>query len=100
MTFIKVEEDFTCGHCGAQVEGNGYTNHCPHCLWSRHVDIAPGDRAALCRGMMEPVGLEGSSPDYVVVHRCQACGHIKRNKTQPEDSTEAIITLAQRMADS
>ena len=28
------------------MKGNGYTNHCPKCLWSKHVDINPGDRGA------------------------------------------------------
>ncbi|MBR6751902.1 MAG: RNHCP domain-containing protein, partial [Alphaproteobacteria bacterium] len=42
--FVKRVENFTCAHCGAEVFGNGYTNHCPKCLWSRHVDNNPGDR--------------------------------------------------------
>ena len=50
--FTRVVEDFTCGQCGAAVTGDGYTNHCPLCLWSRHVDINPGDRAAECGGLM------------------------------------------------
>jgi hypothetical protein len=100
MSFIRVEEDFVCGHCGAAVSGDGYTNHCPHCLWSKHVDVEPGDRAALCGGMMAPVSLEGSSPAYVLVHRCTVCGHEKRNKVQRNDSQAVLIALAQKIADS
>jgi Zn finger protein HypA/HybF involved in hydrogenase expression len=48
--FKRTIEDFTCEHCGEQVTGNGFTNHCPQCLWSKHVDIDPGDRLALCGG--------------------------------------------------
>ncbi|MEK7158524.1 MAG: RNHCP domain-containing protein, partial [Patescibacteria group bacterium] len=44
-TFQRRVEDFTCESCGAQVTGDGYTNHCPQCLVSKHVDVYPGDRA-------------------------------------------------------
>ena len=35
MAFTKKIEDFTCDHCGYNVKGKGYTNHCPKCLWSK-----------------------------------------------------------------
>jgi hypothetical protein len=35
-----------------------YRNHCPACLWSKHVDVQPGDRAATCRGLMRPDRVE------------------------------------------
>jgi len=54
----KRKENFICRHCGAIVEGNGYTDHCPHCLWSQHRDINPGDRKEKCHGLMKPVGVE------------------------------------------
>ena len=57
MTFIRKTEDFICENCGAVVVGNGYTNHCPVCLYSKHVDRSPGDRAAGCGGLMEPVAV-------------------------------------------
>ncbi|WDF05905.1 RNHCP domain-containing protein [Shouchella hunanensis] len=31
-----------------------YRNHCPFCLYSKHQDIIPGDRASTCGGLMEP----------------------------------------------
>ena len=34
--FQRHVEDFECEHCGAFVEGDGYTNHCPACLWCKH----------------------------------------------------------------
>ena len=50
---------FTCGHCRASVlleaQGTRHRNHCPLCLWSRHVDNTPGDRAADCGSLMEPL---------------------------------------------
>lgn len=94
MAFIRVVEHFACEHCGFSVQGSGYTNHCPKCLWSKHVDIDPGDRKADCGGMMEPMRIEGSSPEYDIVHRCVRCGQLKRNKVQAPDDPAAIVALA------
>ena len=96
--FQRRVEDFVCEHCGAKVVGDGYTNHCPRCLWSRHVDVNPGDRAETCMGMMEPIALEGSSPTYTIVHHCTRCGCERRNKTAPNDDAKALLALAERGA--
>src|SRR5579872_1559092 len=89
----RTVEDFACEHCGIKVSGNGYTNHCPNCLWSKHVDQNPGDRAAHCGGMMRPIMVEKQSHDYVITHRCELCGHIKRNKTAPDDNIEVLSKI-------
>lgn len=92
--FIKKEEDFICRVCKKEVKGTGYTNHCPSCLWSRHVDEEiPGDRASKCRGLMEPIGVEIKSREYILIHKCQKCGKKTRNKTAKEDKLEEIIKL-------
>lgn len=94
--FSRTVEDFVCVHCGAQVQGDGFTNHCPHCLWSRHVDINPGDRAAACGGAMEPIAVEVKSSQYTLLHRCLSCGFERRQRSAKEDNFEAILQLAQR----
>ncbi len=94
MSFTKRVENFTCEECGTSVIGSGYTNHCPHCLWSKHVDINPGDRAADCGGMMKPVGLEGASPDYRIVHRCERCDLTRLNVVAEGDDTQAVLAIA------
>ena len=78
--FQRKIENFVCEHCGRTVTGNGYTNHCPDCLYSKHVDIAPGDRAAACGGLMRPVGSELKGGDYFVQHECTRCGFRRKNK--------------------
>ena len=83
--FQRTKEDFTCEKCGFEVVGDGYTNHCPKCLWSKHVDINPGDRAATCQGLMEPVEVELKGGEYVILHRCIECGFEKKNKASKED---------------
>jgi len=93
--FIRVKESFTCEHCGTRVEGNGYTNHCPRCLYSKHVDLeTPGDRLNPCRGLMEPIGIEVKKGEYIIIHKCTKCGEIKKNKAAPGDNFEAILKLS------
>lgn len=91
--FQRRIEDFTCEHCGTQVTGDGYTNHCPVCLWSKHVDVNPGDRAADCGGQMEPVGAEQKGGEIIIVHRCIRCSYIKRNRTAPGDNFDLLVEL-------
>lgn len=92
--FTRTQEDFICGVCGAKVHGNGYTNHCPHCLTSRHVDNLPGDRACICGGLMPAIGLEMKRGAYILVQKCAKCGHIHKNKAADEDSFPAILALS------
>lgn len=93
QTFIKRLEDFTCGQCGTLVVGDGYTNHCPQCLYSRHVDIHPGDRAAACRGLMAPIALERRHGADRLIHRCLECGYISPNRLAPADDLAVVSAL-------
>lgn len=93
--FQKNKEDFVCEHCGHEVKGNGYTNHCPACLWSKHVDVNPGDRAATCGGMMKPIRVELEKQEYIITHECVKCGHSKRNKMAEDDDFDVITLIAQ-----
>lgn len=79
------------------MHGNGYTSHCFKCLWSKHVDNNPGDRAATCRGMMKPVGVEQNGQEYKLLHYCKKCGIVKRNKVVSEDDFEAVLVCARTM---
>jgi len=92
--FPRTVEDFDCLHCGHSVSGSGYTNHCPRCLWSRHVDRNPGDRASTCGGMMAPLSVVSQRGGYRILHRCQDCGHQKWNKSAPDDDFEQLLALA------
>lgn len=97
--FKRRAEDFQCEHCGASVSGNGYTNHCFQCLYSKHVDVFPGDRKAECLGLMEPVLLAREHGEEKLTHRCLVCGYVKKNRTSEEDSFEALLSLARRVAE-
>lgn len=98
MPFKKTTENFVCEYCGKEVEGNGYTNHCPQCLYSKHVDIFPGDRAQKCGGLMKPIGIEKKGKEYTILHKCIKCGFEKPNKAVPEDSFDMIVQISAEAA--
>ena len=91
--FIKNKEDFTCQNCGSFIIGNGYTNHCHECFYSKHVDIQPGDRLATCQGIMKPVQISGSTRNITITHKCQNCGFTRNNKLQTEDNMDNLAKL-------
>ncbi|MBX7137022.1 MAG: RNHCP domain-containing protein [Oligoflexia bacterium] len=93
--FQRKIENFTCAKCGLAVQGDGYTNHCPRCLVSKHVDLNPGDRAASCGGLMRAIALEIKGGKQTIIHRCDKCGEIRRNRAHKSDDSEALIALAQ-----
>jgi len=99
-----INERFICNHCGQEVlptEHDGPRNHCPFCLYSKHVDINPGDRKNPCGGMLKPVEVEISGrKGYIIVYKCEKCGERTRSKAalkstvQPDDF-DKIVGLSQ-----
>jgi len=102
--------DFYCCNCSQWVPfthsmGTRHRNHCPFCLWSKHVDDhISGDRASKCQANMKPIGLtfkhEGADKygrprqgEIMVVHECTACDEISINRIAADDSPEAIIGI-------
>ena len=96
--FQKNVEDFVCEKCGAKVKGSGYTNHCPECLWSKHVDNNPGDREATCGGMMKPFWIEKEGNKFFVYQRCEKCEHEKRNFIGTDDNFDAAVEIMKQEA--
>ena len=92
--FIRRVENFTCDNCGTNVTGDGYTNHCPKCLWSKHVDNNPGDRQSDCGGMMRPVAIEQKSGEFIIIHKCEKCGKTIRQHASDNDDMDTIIALS------
>lgn len=103
------EPRFECCHCSLEVTpnpamGTMHRNHCNHCLWSRHVDTTPGDRASACGGCMEPIGVtlkhEGQDKygkeklgDVMLVHRCETCHAININRVAADDPEDLIMRV-------
>ncbi len=92
--FVRKVEDFKCGRCGMEIKGNGYTDHCPKCLWGRHVDEKiPGDRASTCRKMMEPLRVLYEKGDYKIQYKCLGCQHQFTVKADKNDDREELLKL-------
>ncbi len=91
---------FRCRHCGLDVSiqagGTAHRNHCPNCLWSRHLDDdAPGDRAADCGSLMEPIAISvRGDGEWVLIHRCTGCDTLHLNRTAGDDNPLILLRLA------
>ncbi|NMB88668.1 MAG: RNHCP domain-containing protein [Chloroflexi bacterium] len=104
---------FQCLHCGAWValdpvfSGVQNRNHCPYCLWSRHLDLdTPGDRLSACKAPMQPVGLAlkpsrqkygpARGGELMLVHRCSQCDKLVFNRIAADDDVEGLLEVYAR----
>ena len=86
--FTKINESFSCAHCGFAVPKSSSTcrDHCPKCLHSLHVDNNPGDRGAECGGILKPVAWsQNKKKGYIIHYECQTCFVKKLNKFLQND---------------
>ncbi|MEK7596560.1 MAG: RNHCP domain-containing protein [Patescibacteria group bacterium] len=95
--FTRTIENFVCEHCGREVVGTGYTNHCPACLWSKHVDKNPGDRLAECGGMMKPTQSEKRGKDFMIIHKCARCGFERKNTFRARDNFDVLVKISKKL---
>ena len=96
--FTMRDESFICEHCGNKVEKLNYTarDHCPYCLYSKHVDMLPGDRQNSCHGLLKPIGIEKWKDAYKILYQCEKCGEKHKNIMAKDDDMNLIIQLSQR----
>jgi hypothetical protein len=97
----STQEPFHCVNCGELVlnpeTGTEQRNHCPRCLWSRHVDFQVGDRKSICRSGMEPIAVwVKPSREWSIVHRCTKCGTLRLNRVAGDDNEVILLSLALR----
>ena len=107
------EQLFRCLHCGLDITCNSIIsgvqnrNHCPCCLWSRHVDLrVAGDRLSPCRSAMRPVGLTTKQSqnkyardrdgELMIIHQCTRCEKLSINRIAADDSTNDLLELFER----
>ncbi|MFH1509123.1 MAG: RNHCP domain-containing protein [bacterium] len=94
INFIFKNEQFKCEHCGEEVQPQKGTcrNHCPFCLYSKHVDeFTPGDRKSICGGLMKSEGYEKQGDKIYILHSCNNCNKKIRNKTAPDDDLDRLF---------
>jgi hypothetical protein len=93
-------DSFRCRNCRLDVPthapGTRHRNHCPACLWSRHLDgRVPGDRAAGCAASMAPIGVcVHSDGEWALVHRCDGCAIVRVNRIAGDDNPLRLMQLA------
>jgi hypothetical protein len=97
----SIGEPFNCVKCNElvlnTVSGTEQRNHCPKCLWSRHVDFQIGDRRSACRSVMEPIAVCAKpNGEWSIVHRCIKCGAVRLNRIAGDDNEILLLSLALR----
>lgn len=83
-------ESFSCENCKKEVEKDTtwwVRNHCPYCLFSKHLDEKfPWDRLSECWGMMEVVGIDYKKNKWwMIEHGCKICSKKILNKVAEDD---------------
>lgn len=94
--FNELDEGFICEHCNKNVDKLVYSSrdHCPYCLYSKHVDINPGDRLNTCKGLLKPIGIEKYKDTYKILYKCQKCGQSHKNIMARDDDMNKIIEIS------
>ncbi len=94
--FNHLDEGFICENCQKEVTPLGYTSrdHCPYCLYSKHVDINPGDRQNNCKGLLKPIQLEKFKDTFKIIYKCQKCKKNHKNIIAKDDNMTKIIELS------
>ena len=91
-----IDEEFNCEKCGMKVTKLNYTarDHCPFCLYSKHVDVNPGDRKNECKGMLRPIGIEKYKDTYKILYKCEKCNQYHKNIIANDDDLNKIIEIS------
>lgn len=94
---------FKCINCDGWVRvkrgiGVKTQNHCPFCLFSKHVDNKVGDRKSKCFGEMEPIALtfkktEGKTGELMLVHLCRRCQKVSINRIAVDDKEDLLMSV-------
>lgn len=94
--FNMIDESFICENCGNNISKLHYTarDHCNYCLYSKHVDIMPGDRQNNCLGLLKPIGIEKFKNSYKIIYKCTKCHQIHKNIMANDDNFDLIIELS------
>ena len=94
--FVQRDEGFICEHCKKEVKPLKYSSrdHCPYCLYSKHLDINPGDRENTCKGLLKPMGIEKYKDTYKIIYQCETCKQIHKNIIAKDDSMNEIIKIS------
>ena len=71
-------------------------DHCPYCLYSKHLDINPGDRLNNCLGLLKPIDIEKFKNTYKIIYKCEKCGKFHKNVMANDDDINMIIKISKK----
>ena len=91
-------ESFSCDNCWKEISKHpswSARNHCPFCLYSKHLDKDfPGDSASECYSTMKALCKDyHKNKGWMVVHECMKCWKKISNKLAEDDSVEVFGKL-------
>lgn len=104
----RQNSEFKCAHClkivpvDPRYSGVQHRNHCPYCLWSRHLDLyRPGDRLSACKALMRPLGLTlkqiwkkyPGQGEIMLIHQCTGCGKLSINRIAADDIPQNLADV-------
>lgn len=97
--FNMIDDEFICENCHKLVNKLNYSarDHCNHCLFSKHVDIFPGDRSNDCCGLLKPIGIEKHKNTFKIIYKCEKCKTIHKNIMANDDNMNVIIELSKNV---
>ena len=102
------DDGFACKHCGTSsrrldLSGVQNRNHCPYCLWSRHLDLTEaGDRLSACKSPMRPIGLTVKATrkkygpgrgELMLIHLCTECNTLSINRIAADDIPGTVFAV-------
>ncbi len=104
----QTDDGFLCKHCNVYVSSASFLsgvqnrNHCPYCLWSRHVDLyQAGDRLSACKSPMKPIGLTVKAirkkygpghGELMLIHLCIECDRLSINRIAADDDPQRVFS--------
>lgn len=96
--FNMIDEEFICENCGRKIKKLNYSarDHCNYCLYSKHVDIMPGDRLNTCLGLLKPIGIEKYKNTYKIIYKCEKCHQEHKNIMADDDDFNEIINASKQ----
>ena len=94
--FNELDEGFICENCHKEVKPLNYSSrdHCTYCLYSKHVDINPGDRKNTCLGLLKPIEIEKYKDTYKIIYECEKCKEKHKNIIAKDDDMNKIIEIS------
>ena len=94
--FNMIDEEFICENCHKEVKKLEYSarDHCPYCLYSKHVDINPGDRNNTCKGLLKPISIEKYKDTYKIIYKCESCHKEHKNIMAKDDDYNKILEIS------